>query len=64
MMASGATLCSLMLRSRPKAVSSRPGASVVLAGASQALSARLYVTVSGCTPVHHEHSSLDEPLLL
>ena len=58
--ASGATLCSLMARSRPKAVSSSPGPSVVLAGASHALRAKLKVTVSGCTPERQAHLPSEE----
>ena len=49
-MRSGSTPLSFMSCSRPSAVSSSPGVSLLLAGASQAFKARLYVTVSGCTP--------------
>lgn len=49
-MRSGSTPLSFMPCRRPRAVSSSPGVSLLLAGASQAFKARLYVTVSGCTP--------------
>ena len=62
-MTSGATLCcSRMPRNRPRAVSNSSGARVVLAGDSHALRARLYVTVSGCTPEAHGHVPSEEEL--
>ena len=59
--ASGRTPWRAMPRRSSKARSSSSGASVLVAGASQAFSARLKVTASGCTPAQRAHS---QPLCL